>query len=104
MAVSIRLATPDDAAAIASIYRQTLVNVVGGTARPKEAGMAVHEKLGVVRSGMERGVGFKLGEWVDVGRWQKDLAPRSAAPTEPVPFAVAGAQLPSAVLSQKRFS
>jgi len=28
-------------------------------------------------------VGFKPGEWIDVGLWQRDLAPRTASPQEP---------------------
>jgi len=48
--------------------------------------VALHEKLGFKLSGIERGVGFKQGEWLDVGRWQRDLAPRSGTPVEPRPY------------------
>ncbi len=65
------------------LERQGFVTIVAGIALPNDASVALHEKLGFALSGIERGVGFKLGEWVDVGRWQKDLAPRSAAPEEP---------------------
>jgi len=76
------------------LERQGFVTVIAGIALPNEASVAVHEKLGFVLSGIERGVGFKLGEWVDVGRWQKDLAMRTEAPAEPLPFAeVASAQM-----------
>jgi phosphinothricin acetyltransferase len=68
------------------LERQGFVTVIAGIALPNSASVAVHEKLGFSLSGIERGVGFKLGQWVDVGRWQKDLAPRSAAPREPRPF------------------
>ncbi|MEP7130801.1 MAG: N-acetyltransferase family protein [Sphingomicrobium sp.] len=68
------------------LKRQGFVTVIAGIALPNQASVAVHEKLGFTLSGIERGVGFKLGEWVDVGRWQKDLAPRNAAPQEPRPF------------------
>ena len=67
------------------LRRQGLVTVIVGIALPNEASVALHEKLGFVLSGVERGVGFKLGQWVDVGRWQKDLAPRSPEPNEPLP-------------------
>ena len=66
---------------------QGFVTVIAGIALPNPASVALHERLGFALSGIERGVGFKLGEWVDVGRWQRDLAPRSAAPREPAPFA-----------------
>jgi phosphinothricin acetyltransferase len=68
------------------LERQGFVTIVAGIALPNDASVALHEKLGFALSGIERGVGFKLGEWVDVGRWQRDLAPRSATPAEPRPF------------------
>ena len=69
------------------LERQGFVTIIAGIALPNEASVALHEKLGFALSGVERGVGFKHGQWVDVGRWQKDLAPRSEAPAEPLPFA-----------------
>jgi L-amino acid N-acyltransferase YncA len=68
------------------LERQGFVTVIAGIALPNEASVAVHEKLGFTLSGIERGVGFKLDEWVDVGRWQRDLAPRTATPEEPRPY------------------
>jgi phosphinothricin acetyltransferase len=68
------------------LERQGFVTIVAGIALPNEASVALHQKLGFELSGVERGVGFKLGQWVDVGRWQRDLAPRTAAPPEPLPF------------------
>jgi phosphinothricin acetyltransferase len=66
------------------LERQGFVTAIAGIALPNEASVALHEKLGFRLSGTERGVGFKLGKWVDVGRWQRDLAPRADAPAEPV--------------------
>ena len=68
------------------LERQGFVTIVAGIALPNDASVALHEKLGFALSGIERGVGFKLGQWVDVGRWQKDLAPRSDAPAKPIPY------------------
>jgi L-amino acid N-acyltransferase YncA len=65
------------------LARQGFVTVIAGIALPNEPSVALHEKLGFTLSGIERGVGFKLGEWIDVGRWQKDLASRIAASAEP---------------------
>src|SRR5947209_7636064 len=59
------------------LERQGFVTVIAGIALPNETSVALHEKLGFTLSGIERGVGFKLGEWVDVGRWQTDLASRA---------------------------
>lgn len=68
------------------LQRQGFVTVIAGIALPNDASVALHEKLGFTLSGIERGVGFKLGEWVDVGRWQRDLAPREDNPSGPAPF------------------
>ena len=48
--------------------------------------MALHEKFGFEKAAHFREVGFKFGQWIDVGHWQKDLAPRTAQPAEPLPF------------------
>jgi len=64
------------------LERQGFVAVIGAIALPNEASVALHESLGFVHTGTYRGVGFKLGEWIDVGLWQRDLAPRTSAPEE----------------------
>lgn len=69
------------------LRRQGFVTAIAGIALPNEASVALHEKLGFTLLGIERGVGFKLGKWIDVGRWQLDLAPRSKAPSEPLTWA-----------------
>ncbi len=69
------------------LERQGYVAAIGAIALPNEASVALHEKLGFIYAGTYRGVGFKLGEWLDVGLWEKELAPRSAEPKEPQPFA-----------------
>jgi phosphinothricin acetyltransferase len=71
-----------------TLERQGFVGAVGAIALPNEASVALHEKLGFVHSGTYRQVGFKIGDWLDVGLWQKDLAPRSASPSEPLPYAL----------------
>jgi phosphinothricin acetyltransferase len=73
------------------LERQGFVTAIAGIALPNEVSVALHEKLGFTLSGIERGVGFKLGEWVDVGRWQKDLAARAETPAQPLPYASVGA-------------
>jgi L-amino acid N-acyltransferase YncA len=66
------------------LREQAFVTAIAGIALPNEASVALHERLGFRLSGIERGVGFKLGKWVDVGRWQRDLAPRRPTPQEPL--------------------
>jgi phosphinothricin acetyltransferase len=68
------------------LRRQGFVTAIAGIALPNDASVALHEKLGFTLSGIERGVGFKLGQWIDVARWQRDLARRTGAPGEPRPF------------------
>ena len=74
-----------------TLTRQGFVSAVGAIALPNDASVALHEKLGFTRSGTYRGVGYKMGEWLDVGLWQKELAPRNRTPAEPLPFALVGA-------------
>jgi phosphinothricin acetyltransferase len=66
--------------------RQGYVAAIGAIALPNDASIALHEKLGFFHTGTYRGVGFKMGEWLDVGLWEKQLAERSAHPAEPLPF------------------
>ncbi len=68
------------------LERQGYVTAIGAIALPNEQSVRLHEALGFKPAGTYRGTGFKIGEWLDVGLWQKDLAPRSNAPAEPLPF------------------
>ena len=68
------------------LERQGYVAAIGAIALPNDASVALHEKLGFTYAGTYRGVGFKLREWLDVGLWEKELAPRSSAPAEPRPY------------------
>ena len=74
------LAAQPLAAHLDLLNRQGFVTAIAGIALPNEGSVALHEKLGFTLFGIERGVGFKLGHWVDVGRWQRDLAPRTSEP------------------------
>lgn len=69
------------------LQRQGFVSAIGAIALPNDPSVKLHEALGFAHSGTYRQVGFKFGEWIDVGLWQKDLAPRSGGPAEPIPFA-----------------
>lgn len=69
------------------LTRQGYVTAIGAVALPNPASIALHERLGFVAAGTYRGVGFKLDRWADVTLWQRDLAPRSEEPSEPLAFA-----------------
>jgi L-amino acid N-acyltransferase YncA len=68
------------------LERQGYAVAIGAIALPNAASVALHEKLGFLHAGTYRLVGFKLGEWLDVGLWQIELAPRCATPAEPLPY------------------
>ena len=72
---------------LAILEAQGFVTAIGAIALPNPASVALHEKLGFAHAGTYRGTGFKLGEWIDVGLWQKQLAARTSSPAEPRPFA-----------------
>ncbi|MEO6359855.1 MAG: N-acetyltransferase family protein [Sphingomicrobium sp.] len=69
------------------LTRQGFVAAFATIGMPNPASVGLHQALGFNLIGIERGCGFKLGEWADVGRWQKDLAAREQKPSEPLPFA-----------------
>jgi phosphinothricin acetyltransferase len=73
-----------------TLERQGYVAAIGAIALPNPASIALHERLGFSFNGAYRGVGFKCGEWLDVGLWQKELAPRSEVPSKPLPAANLG--------------
>jgi phosphinothricin acetyltransferase len=54
-----------------------------GITLPNPASVALHEKMGFVPVGIFRQIGYKRGEWHDVGWWQKELQPLSAEPADP---------------------
>ena len=56
-----------------------------GIALPNAGSVALHEAVGFVALGVYRDVGFKQGQWRDVGWWQKTLG-RPDAPEPPRPF------------------
>jgi L-amino acid N-acyltransferase YncA len=43
---------------------------MGGIALPNDASVALHEKLGFKKVAHFKDVGYKFGQWIDVGYWQ----------------------------------
>ena len=68
------------------LTRQGYVAAIAAITLPNEPSVRLHEKLGFFHTGTYRQVGYKLGEWLDVGLWEKELAARTSAPQEPQPF------------------
>jgi phosphinothricin acetyltransferase len=72
---------------LALLERQGFAQAIGAISLPNEASVRLHEALGFAEAGVYRKVGWKCGRWLDVGLWQRPLAPATVPPTEPKPFA-----------------
>ena len=55
---------------ISDIKEKGMHAVFGGIALPNEASIALHEKLGFSKVAHFKEVGFKFGQWIDVGYWE----------------------------------
>ena len=58
------------------------VNAFAGVALPNDASVKLFESLGFERIALQKEVGYKLGRWIDVGWWQKQLRARTDPPPE----------------------
>jgi L-amino acid N-acyltransferase YncA len=67
----------------AILAAQGYVNAYAGIALPNPASVALHESLGFEKVGVYRRVGYKLGQWHDVGWWQRILREHEQSPNEP---------------------
>ena len=63
---------------------QGYFNAYAGIALPNAASIALHEAVGFRKIGVYQRVGYKFGEWRDVGWWQLELRAHDAAPVEPL--------------------
>ena len=59
------------------------VSAFAGIALPNPASVGLHEALGFTLVGIYRDVGYKLGQWRDVGWWQLALRDPPDEPSEP---------------------
>ncbi len=79
-----------------ALYRRLLIELTdlgyiqafAGIALPNAASVALHESVGFVAIGIYRRVGYKLGQWRDVGWWQRELQAPPMIPAEPKAFAL----------------
>ena len=58
-----------------------ILNIIGVITLPNQPSVNLHEKLGFTFIGKFPEVGFKMGQWYDVGYWQLTL-PKPVAPQE----------------------
>ncbi|HXC24669.1 MAG TPA: GNAT family N-acetyltransferase [Gemmatimonadaceae bacterium] len=59
------------AALIASATSKDFREMIGVIALPNPASIALHQTLGFQDIGVLRGVGYKFGQYIDVGLWQR---------------------------------
>jgi phosphinothricin acetyltransferase len=80
---------------------QGINQAVGVITLPGATSVALHEAMGFSPAGVWRQAGYKLGQWWDVGVWQKELQPAEPVPrpVRPFPELQSSASLP-ALLAQ----
>ncbi len=62
------------------LERQGYRSVTAGVSLPNPASIALHEKFGMKKIGAHQRVGWKFGEWHDVGYWQGFLGEDTGEP------------------------
>ncbi len=77
-------------ALIDTLRVQGFTQAIGAIALPNDGSIRLHEAVGFRRAGVYREVGYKQGQWIDVGFWQCELNEPSVPPVEPRPFSETG--------------
>ncbi len=77
-------------ALVDTLAAQGFTQAIARIALPNTASIGLHEATGFRRAGVQREVGYKHGQWMDVGLWQRELAQPATPPAEPRPFADVG--------------
>jgi phosphinothricin acetyltransferase len=68
------------------LRQQNFRSAFAGIALPNDASVGLHEAVGFEPLGVYKEVGFKLGDWRDVGWWRLALSNAPGEPEEPRPF------------------
>ena len=68
------------------LRKQGYRTAVGGITLPNPGSVAIHESLGFKKVADFKSLGYKQGQWHDVGFWQLELQPYIVDPPVPVPF------------------
>jgi len=58
---------------ITQLKEKSIRNVFGVIALPNTASERLHQKLGFVKSGVLKQVGYKFDQWIDVAYWQLEI-------------------------------
>ena len=70
----------------AILAKQGFHNAYAVITLPNPSSVALHEALGFTYLGTFRKVGYKLGQWHDVGWWELTIQQHAAQPQPPIPF------------------
>lgn len=70
-----------------TLEKQLFTQAIAVISLPNDTSVRLHEGMGFTPSGMYRQIGYKGGRWLDVGLWQRALAPAHNPPIEPSKFA-----------------
>jgi phosphinothricin acetyltransferase len=65
------------------LTKQGFTQAIAGITLPNEASVRVHERVGFALVGIYKDIGYKLGRWRDVGRYQCPLAESKEPAEEP---------------------
>ena len=65
---------------------QGYCNVYAGICLPNESSVGIHECFGFKKVAHYNKVGYKLGQWHDVGWWELFLEQHNPEPSEPLPL------------------
>jgi phosphinothricin acetyltransferase len=57
-------------ALLADLRKRSFHTAIGGIALPNPSSIALHERLGFRKVAQFEQVGWKFGQWIDVGYWQ----------------------------------
>lgn len=82
------------AALVNTLRTQGFVQAIGAITLPNDRSIKLHEAVGFRRAGVYRDVGFKHGQWIDVGFWQVQLNDPAVPPVEPRKFSDVGVVRP----------
>lgn len=77
---------------------QGYVNVYAVITLPNERSVAFHENFGFRYLTTYKKIGFKLGQWHDIGWWELQVNPSMQNPADPVKFSMLDAKTLSQIL------
>jgi phosphinothricin acetyltransferase len=76
---------------LAMLPLQGFFNAYAGITLPNSGSVRLHEAMGFLPVGVYRAVGYKAGQWHDVGWWQRSLRSEGRTnepPNDPLPLAL----------------